>query len=82
MKHITVVGSMGSKPALRTSKGTTFTNFDVLVKDHDRKGEEVTECYEVVAFGRVAATAAAPVAASRAWRRRARAPARARRGPA
>jgi hypothetical protein len=52
---VTRLGSMGTKPALRTSKGTTFTNFDVLVKDHDRKGEEVTECYEVVAFGRVAA---------------------------
>jgi single-stranded DNA-binding protein len=58
MKIITVVGSMGSKPAIRTSNGTTYTNFNLAVIDRDRNGEEVTEWYEVVAFRGLAQTAA------------------------
>ncbi|HVR06702.1 MAG TPA: single-stranded DNA-binding protein [Thermoanaerobaculia bacterium] len=56
MKLATLIGSIGSKPVVKRSKGTTYCNFSVAVDDSDRDGNAVTEWYEVVAFGALASS--------------------------
>ena len=56
MKLAILVGNVGSKPVIKESNGTTYTNFSVAVNDRDRQGEPITEWYRVVAFRKLAET--------------------------
>jgi single stranded DNA-binding protein len=58
MKIAFLVGNVGSKPVIKTSNGTTFSNFSVAVNDRGKDGERVTEWYRIVAFGALAETLA------------------------
>jgi single-strand DNA-binding protein len=59
MKVATLLGTVGSKPEIKlSSNSTTYSNFSLAVDDKDRDGEEVTEWYEIVAFGKLAKTLA------------------------
>lgn len=58
MKVATLLGNVGRKPIINQANGTTYSNFSVAVNDRNRNGEEVTEWYHIVAFGKLAETLA------------------------